>query len=101
MEINEIREILISHKEKMNECKDQHRLYILLSSIQSIMLQLGFLENNPLYQYSQLLKEQLVPDETLPIGIDAAKEDTDLLLQCLILELPIWCSEKTKATEHS
>ena len=70
MEINEIREILISHKEKMNECKDQHRLYIFLSSIQSIMLQLGFLENNPLYQYSQLLKEQLVSDETLPIGID-------------------------------
>lgn len=101
MEINEIHEILILHKEKMNECKDLHRLYILLSSIQSIMLLLGFLENNPLYQYSQLLKEQLVSDETLPIGIDAAKEDTDLLLQCLIMELPIWCSEKTKATEHS
>lgn len=64
----------------------------------------GYIESITDYQYPedlQLYSEQLVSDEVLPIGINAAKEDTDLLLQCLMLELPIWCSEKTKATQHS
>lgn len=101
MEITEIQDVLILHEKKINECTSLDHLYILLSSVQSIMLRIGFLENNPLYQYSKSLISLLNPDQTLPIGIEAAKKNTKLLLQYLIIELPVWCCEQTKATQNS